>query len=404
MNGLRTKVFEDILYAQCWEDSSMDRQAFHLTSGDTVFSITSGGCNVLAFLVDNPKKVIALDINPYQNFMLLLKMAAFTSLTYDQLLEFMGVRVSAHRWELYLHLRPQLSGACLGYWDSQQQKIDEGIINCGRYEHYMALLRRWIHRLMGRELIDRFYETHESEARTELFDREWDNLWWKFLTRILLSRTTMALLFDRAFFRFLDSRFSFARHFAERTRKAFTGLPMRENYFLSYILLGRFYDEAHLPPYLRHENFEAIRKNLHRVDVVNDSCEHFFSTLADSCITRFNFTNIFEWMSPEDYEQLLRTTIRVATDGAVLTYRNLLVRRERPVIFSTQIESLKARARILHEHDLSFIYNNYVIERITKGGKRDVPRSHGMRPEDAEGFSPSSVPHLPGRSPLGSSS
>ena len=63
----RKKVFEDILYAQCWEDPQIDREAFNIGPDDVVFSITSGGCNVLAFLLDNPRKIIALDLNPYQN-------------------------------------------------------------------------------------------------------------------------------------------------------------------------------------------------------------------------------------------------------------------------------------------------------------------------------------------------
>ncbi len=57
-----SKVFRDILYSQCWEDPEMDRIAFKIKPGDTVFSITSGGCNALAFLLDDPEKVICLDM------------------------------------------------------------------------------------------------------------------------------------------------------------------------------------------------------------------------------------------------------------------------------------------------------------------------------------------------------
>ncbi len=366
MKSPRKKVFEDILYSQCWEDSSMDRRAFRITPDDTIFSITSGGCNVLTFLIDRPARVIALDLNPFQNFLLELKCAAFARLTHGELLEFVGVRPSPRRAELYLRLRTALSPRAAEYWDGEAGKIEAGIINSGRYEHYMALLRRWVRKFAGRDLIDKFYITDEAEARSVLFDSEWNGLWWKVLTRVLLSRTTMSLLFDRAFFNYLDDRFSFGRHFAERVRRALTELPMKENYFLSYILRGNFYDGDHLPPYLRIENFEAIRNGLGTIEIVNDSCEHFFSTLPDSSISRFNFTNIFEWMSAEAFEDLLRSTIRVARDGAILTYRNLLVRRERPAALADQIVSLRGEARLLHEQDLSFIYSNYVIERITK--------------------------------------
>jgi len=366
MKPRRPKVFDDILYAQCWEDPELDRAAFSIASDDVVFSITSGGCNVLTFLLDNPRKVIALDVNPYQNFLLDLKMAAFKRLSYLELLEFVGVRESDNRMQLYNKLRPALHHDSRSYWDTQSRKIQHGILHCGRYERYMGLLRRWVNRLMGRALVRKFFETEDPAARGELFRTEWRTIWWWLFTRVLLSRFTMTLLFDKAFFRYLDGSFSFGKHFAERVRRALTELPTKENYFLSYILLGRYYSEDHLPPYLREQNYHIIRSRLNRIEPVCDSCEHFFSTLPDSCITKFNFTNIFEWISPEEYERLLRQTHRVARNGAVLTYRNLLVFRERPIALAAHIRSLHMKARSLHERDLSFIYRNYVVEAINK--------------------------------------
>jgi len=38
------------------EDPEMDRIAFGTKPGDIVFSITSGGCNALSFLLDDPQK------------------------------------------------------------------------------------------------------------------------------------------------------------------------------------------------------------------------------------------------------------------------------------------------------------------------------------------------------------
>ena len=366
MNSKKKKVFEDVLYAQCWEDPQLDRAAFSITPEDTVFSITSGGCNVLAFLLDNPRKVIALDINPHQNFLLDLKMGAFRKLTYDELLAFMGVRESYSRLQLYNQIRPGLNPQSRDYWDSQPQKIADGIIHCGRYENYMRLLRKWINRLMGRSLIELFFETEDPLARKELFQRKWKNVWWWLFTRVFLSRRTMTLLFDKAFFTYVDGKFSFGKHFAERVERAFTQLPMKENYFLSYILLGRYYSEEHLPVYLRRENYSTIRSRVDRIELVCDSCEHFFSGLPESCISKFNFTNIFEWISQEDYRKLLRKTYRVGEDKAIITYRNLLVDRERPHDLALHFRSLQMKAKSLFEKDLSFIYKNYAVEQINK--------------------------------------
>jgi S-adenosylmethionine-diacylglycerol 3-amino-3-carboxypropyl transferase len=254
------------------------------------------------------------------------------------------------------------------YWDGHMKKIEKGIIHSGRYEGYMRLLKKAILTpLIRNGVIEKLFETEDTAARTELFSKKWKNFRWWLLTRILLSRRMNTLFFDKAFFTYLEKKHSLGNHFAQKAERAITELPMKKNYFLSYILLGKYYSNEYLPPYLRRENFETIRSRLDRIVIVTDSCEHFFSTLPDSTISKLNFTNIFEWMSAEAYENLLRETIRVAKNGAIMTYRNLLVFREHPASLEENIRSLRQLAKSLHKQDLSFIYNNYIVEEIHKG-------------------------------------
>ncbi len=362
------EVFSDMLYASCWEDPRIDREAFRIGPDDVVFSITSGGCNTLTFLLDDPERVIALDLNPHQNHMLELKMRAFEVLDHGELLEIMGVNRSERRGELYERIRPLLSAESRGFWDNRPEKIEEGLIYCGRYEDYMKLLRKWFGRLVGRKVIHEFFEADGTGSRAALFREKWENLRWRVFTRVLLSRAVMSLLFDKAFFTFVEESFSFGKHFAGRVEHALTRLPLKDNYFLSFMLLGRYFSEEHLPPYLRRENFEFIRERVGKIEIVEDDCGSYFRTLPDRSISKFNFTNIFEWMSPEDFEELLAETVRVARNGAILTYRNLLVSRERPQSMRSVIHPLRPIAERLHEEDLSFIYKRYVVERVWKAG------------------------------------
>ncbi|MEX1137921.1 MAG: DUF3419 family protein [Bacteroidota bacterium] len=361
-------VFRDILYAQCWEDPSLDRAAFRIKKDDVVFTVTSGGCNALTFLLDNPRKVIALDINPFQNHLLRLKIAAFNRLTHDEILEFFGIRQSARRLELYEKIRADLDDESRSFWDRQKAKLRQGIIHAGRFEQYMKLLRFWVRMLVGQGTIEAFFSARTPQERTVLYQERWENVFWLLFTRVFLSRTVMTLLFDKAFFEQLGARFSFGKHFAGKTRHALTELPVRENYFLSYILLGRYYSEDTVPSYLRKEHYETIRSRLGRIEIVTDSCEHFFPILPANSVSKFNFTNIFEWMAPERCEALLRETVRVAENGSVLTYRNLLVPRSRPESLRCWIKPLEGLAESLFTRDLSFIYNRYVVESIQKDG------------------------------------
>jgi S-adenosylmethionine-diacylglycerol 3-amino-3-carboxypropyl transferase len=210
-----------------------------------------------------------------------------------------------------------------------------------------------------------FFETEDKSKRRVLFDSKWNNRRWRMFTKVLLSRKTMSLLFDEAFFKYLKEDLSIGEHFADKVEWALTELPVRENYFLRYILSGSF-DEAFLPPYLRRENFEIIRERLGRLRLVTDSCDSYLKQMPDNSISKFNFTNVFEWMSEEAFTSLLKETIRVAKDDSVITYRNLLVPRKHPESLSLSIHSEDEFARHLHAKDLSFIYDSYIVERINK--------------------------------------
>lgn len=361
-------VFSGVLYAQCWEDPEIDRAAFRIGPSDSVFTITSGGCNALTFLLDDPASVVALDLNPHQNHLLELKMAAIRLLSYDDLLRFFGVMESGNRLEMYAGLRSLLSEAAREFWDERRRDIERGILHCGRFERYMRILGWITRKLVGREVVEHMFRTHSAAARSELYLARWETPGWRIFTRVFLSRRAMSWFFDKAFFAQLDQNFSFGDHFRDVVRRAVTNLTPADSPFLSYALLGRYYDLHHLPPYLRRENIDRIRQRLDRITIISGDCGSWFATQSSDSISCFNFTNIFEWMPVGAFEGLLRETWRVARDGAVLTYRNLLVPRRHPACLEPQFAGRDEEAQLLHEQDRSFLYRSYVVEVVNKRG------------------------------------
>jgi S-adenosylmethionine-diacylglycerol 3-amino-3-carboxypropyl transferase len=362
---VHSKVFRDILYAQCWEDPEMDRIAFGTKPGDIVFSITSGGCNALAFLLDDPAKVICLDMNRFQNYLLSLKISAFKTLSYDETLEFFGVRSSKRRWNLYERLKPGLSEEEQLYWSNKKADLNRGIIHCGKYERYMHLLKNVFRILIGRKIINELFNTSCIEEQRILFRKKWDNIKWKLFCRIFLSRAFASLLFDKAFYKYLEPSFSFEKYYRSAVRSAVTELSVKDNYFLAYILSGNYFPD-NLPVYLKKENYEIIRDRVDRIKMVTSGCQQYLSSLPGDTISKFNFTNIFEWMSIEEFTLILLETLRIAKNGAVITYRNHLVTRNRPDMFSDKIIPDMKLSLELRKKDRSFIYKAYVVERINK--------------------------------------
>ncbi len=360
-----SKVFRDILYAQCWEDPELDRIAFKIQPDDTVFSITSGGCNAMAFLIDDPEKVICLDMNRYQNYLLSLKICAFKTLTYCETLEFFGVKPSKRRWVLYEKIRPILPEEEQLYWSNKKTDITRGIIHCGKYERYMHFLKSVFKIFIGSKIINDLFNSSSTEEQKILFEKKWNKLSWRLFCRVFLSRLFTGILFDKAFYKYIEPSFSFEKYYRSAVRKAVTELPVKKNYFLAYILLGNYF-KRNVPVYLREENYDFIRRRVDRIKPVTSGCLEYFKSLPAETISKFNFTNIFEWMSIDEFSFLLRETLRIAKNGAVITYRNHLVTRNRPESIADQIIPDTKLSVELHERDLSFIYKAYVVERINK--------------------------------------
>ena len=84
LNPIQSRaVFQRLLFAQCFEDPEIDRRALRIGPGHTVLCVTSGGCNVLALLLDAPAHLIALDLNPAQNALLQLKIEGIRRLVLE---------------------------------------------------------------------------------------------------------------------------------------------------------------------------------------------------------------------------------------------------------------------------------------------------------------------------------
>ncbi len=359
LNAIQSRpVFQRLLFAQCFEDPELDRRALRIGREHTVLCVTSGGCNVLALLLDAPARLIALDLNPTQNAMLQLKIEGIRRLDYDEYLELFGVRPSARRLLLYRRL------PAIPFWDAHPEMLERGVLGEGRFERYLHYFRRLLTLLQGRRRLEALVEPRDRSERERFYDEVWDTPQWRMLFRVFFSKALLGSLgLDPKFFTFVEGQNSFGEVFLRRARHVLVELPVHENYFVEFILFGSY--RKTLPPYLRRQNFERLRRLVDRVEIVTDEADCFLRSLPDNTLDRINFSNIFEWIEPFAYERALREVVRVCRPKARITYRNLLVRRERPESLADAIRS-DSLAKELLPWDRAFVYSNFVVEEIIK--------------------------------------
>lgn len=138
----------EYIYAFNWEDPKVDRQLLNITKDDVILTITSAGDNILDYLLEQPKRIHAVDLNPNQNHLLELKVAAFTALAYTDVWQLFAEGKHPDFRNLLLHkLSAHMSSQAFQYWLNKAHvfSVDGGgLYETGGSRHAIKLVRRLV--------------------------------------------------------------------------------------------------------------------------------------------------------------------------------------------------------------------------------------------------------------------
>lgn len=176
---------DEYIYAFTWEDARVDARLLNINSEDVILAITSAGDNVLAYALERPKRIHAIDLNPSQNHLLELKLAAFTSLEYEDVWALFGEGKHANFRELLISkLSPHLSSAAFQFWLRVGEKTfgtaSKGLYYTGGSRHALKLAG-WLFGLMNiKSDVAKFVDAKTLNEQREIWQRS--------IRRVLLSQ------------------------------------------------------------------------------------------------------------------------------------------------------------------------------------------------------------------------
>ena len=350
-----------IRYAMCWEDADVLLAALDVRPGDACVSICSAGDNTLALLTRGPASVLAIDLSPAQLACLGLRVAAYRALDHGGLLELLGVRASPRRAELYARCRAALGDEHRAFWDARPKAIAAGVATAGRFEGYFRLFRRFVLPLVhGRRTCDELLSPKPEAERVAFYKDCWDTPRWRLLFRLYFGRRAMGRLGrDPSFFEHVGERENVAGGIAARAEHALTRLDPSANPYLRAILAGAPGEDA-LPLAWRAENFDVIRRNLGRLTILRASVADVAA--SGERFDRWNLSDVFEYMSPAEYERTLAGVAGATRPGGRLIYWNMAADRTRPESLANCLVPRPDVAAELHARDRAFFYKRLVIE------------------------------------------
>ncbi len=374
----------NLIYNTCWEDPALDRAALDLRPHDRVLVITSAGCNALDYLLAGAGAVNAVDVNPIQNSLLELKVAAIRALDHADFFDLFGRGHSRNAAPLYQDkLRSQLSPFAQHYWDRNIRFfLGDGWRSSFYYRGSSGFLARLalanvqlLHHL--RHPIQELLDAENVEQQRDIYYRYIQRRIWTPWVCWLLNRSiTLSLVgvpWPQRQQIQTQYRGGVPRFVRDAVEAVVTRLPFRDNYFWRVYLRGHYTPDC-CPEYLKAANFAHLKNTVDRLTIHTATVTEYLRR-AEPGVSKFVLLDHMDWMDCYDPQGLADEWTAIldqARPGARAIYRsaglqvtfldNLRVRRQgRETVLGELLRHHPDWSARLHAYDRVHTYGSFHI-------------------------------------------
>jgi S-adenosylmethionine-diacylglycerol 3-amino-3-carboxypropyl transferase len=323
----------NLVYNTCWEDPRLDRIALALRPSDRLVMITSAGCNALDYALLGPSRVDAVDVNPRQNALLELKIAAIRRLEFEDFFALFGYGRLANAKHIYeLQLRDALSPWSQRYWDRWIKFFDDP-----RRTFYFrgasGTFARWIKFYIdcvvkARSEVNAMLHAATLDEQREIYHRRLRERFWTRPLRFAMNRdATLSMVgVPRAQRRQLEADYEggVVQFVRDCLDAVFGQLPLADNYFWRVYITG-CYTPTCCPEYLKSVNFHRLKAGL--VDCIRvhtDTLQGFLEKHREP-VSRFVLLDHMDWLADRCFPSLVaewQAIVARASEDARLIWRS----------------------------------------------------------------------------------
>ena len=365
----------NLIYNQCWEDPALDHEVLNIGPSDRIVMITSAGCNALDYLLHNPAEITCVDVNPHQNALLELKLAALERLPYERFLQMFGRgRIRNHVGVYKELLRDRLTERSREIWDRRIYYFDPdgpGLYFHGTAGSFARTTRWYLRNCRGLgEALKEFQQIHNLREQAEFYRQQIAPRLWSPLIRFLINRTAVLSMLGVPAEQIQQIKQASHRGISsfveEKMEKTLTGIPIAENYFWRVYMNG-YYPAGCCPNYLKREYFEVLRARITRIQIQTSTLAHFLSS-ASKRYSVFVLLDHMDWLSarPQILEEEWRSIMDCALPRARIIYRSGHINCGYiPEFAARRLEFQPDRTAELNNRDRVGTYGSFHFARVT---------------------------------------
>ncbi len=327
-------AFRGFVYPQIWEDPDIDLAALEITPEKRIVTISSGGCNILNYLLADPEKIDAVDLNPAHLALAKLKLAGAKYLDqYNDFFRMFGEADTPLNVQTYdLKLRDHLDAESRAYWDSKAPFLGRRINYFANNVYSYGLLGRfigtvhWMTKLYGQDL-NKLLQAENIQDQRRLFEETISPIFDKKIVRALCKMpvSLYGLGIPPAQFDDLmkSAKGDMAALLKSRVERLACDFPISDNYF-AWQAFGRGYDRNFrqaLPKYLKPENFATLKQKTDRVQTHLMTMTDYLASQREESIDAFVLLDAQDWMSDAQVTDLWLEILRTARPEARVIFR-----------------------------------------------------------------------------------
>ncbi|KAF8936299.1 hypothetical protein BGZ58_004364 [Dissophora ornata] len=322
--------FRSYIYAFTWEDPRIDLEVLSVQKDDVMFVITSAGDNALEYaLQGEPSRIHCVDMNPCQNHLLELKLAAIKNLSYSDFWQMFGDgRHSDFRRILVDQLSPSLSSAALQFWYKNRSTFDDCFYETG-YSGLALRLFKWLVRIKGlSKTVGEITTTDDIRVQEQL----WENVvkpstlpvW---LVERVLSHPAflwnalgvpinqMKLILDEG---------TAVQYIYDTLDSIMTRSLFRDDQYFYNLVVNRKYTHESCPSYLTEAGFQKLKEKqatdamlMHTKSIIE-----VLKSLADGELTKAVLMDHMDWFDPKDADDEIKEVARAVRTGGMVLWRS----------------------------------------------------------------------------------
>lgn len=349
------RFFSTLRYSFGNEDWRTEGEALNIQPQDQVLCITASGDRPLNLLVRECQKIVCVDANPVQNYLLQLKTAAMKVLNHEDYLAFLGATPSQNRKQILQYLLPFMDQEAAQFWSKHKKKVSKGVLYQGAVERLTSVLAK-LFSLTRRKKVERLFSINDIEEQRKFLKEEWDSYFLRKFCNLVLNNSFLSsvIIEDPGLTNF-SKDIQPGNYIYDRLNASLERELAKKNPLLSLIFRGKVSHEA-FSPYLTQAGIQSIKQRLACLEIRTIDILSYLESLSGPTFDVFSFSDVASYLSYPNFIRLLEGMIKTAKPGARFCLRQFMSTYEIPQKLQSQFIRDKSLEKRLERLDNCFVY------------------------------------------------